>query len=274
MKKLVSLLLVCGFILAGCGSSNNEDDKTIVVGASASPHSEILKQVKEDLKEEGYTLEIKVFDDYVVPNTAVQDGELDANYFQHKPYLEQFNIDNKTTLVSVGPIHYEPLGLYSDTATATNQNFSLADVQEGAKIAVPDDGTNQARALFLLEAHGIIKIKKGVGLKATELDVVENPKNVEILPMEAQAIAPSLDSLDFAVINGNYALTNKVENKLICTEQLDSSEGLKTYANVLAVKEGNEKTDKTKALLKALKSQKVKDYIQSTYGDLVISAFD
>lgn len=273
MKKLVSLLIIFTFILGGCGSSD-ESEKTIVVGASASPHAEILKQINEALKEEGYTLEIKVFDDYIVPNTAVQDEELDANYFQHKPYLTQFNEDNDTRLVSVGAIHYEPLGLYSNDTTKTNQAFTVADVKEGSTFLVPDDGTNQARALYLLEAHGIIKLKEGIGLKATELDIVENPKNVKVLPMEAQAIAPALDSTDYAVINGNYALTNKVENKLICTEQAESSDGLKTYANVLVVKEGNEDSEKTKALLKALKSTTVKDYIQKTYGDLVAPAFD
>lgn len=275
MKKLFSLLLAVA-LLAGvtaCGSSSNEDDKKIIVGASSSPHAEILEACKDQLKKAGYELEIKEFDDYVVPNDSLESGELDANYFQHLPYLKQFNEDKGTHLTSVAAIHFEPLGIYSNEATSKNDEFGVNDVKEGAKIAVPDDATNEARALQLLAAHGVITLKEGVGLKATKTDITENPKNVEIVEIEAANIPASLSDLDFAVINGNYALSGKVTENVITTESKDS-EGAKEFANVLAVKKGNEKTKKTKALIKALTSKETKAFIEEKFGDLVIPVFE
>ena len=275
MKKLFSLVLAAALLtgVAACGDSSNKDDKKIIVGASTSPHAEILKACEEQLKEDGYELEIKEFDDYIIPNEALESGELDANYFQHLPYLKQFNEDKGTHLTSVAAIHFEPLGVYSKNATSKNENFGINDVNENAKIAVPDDPTNEARALQLLAAHGVLTLKEGVGLKATKADITENPKNVEIIEMEAANIPAGLSDLDFAVINGNYALSGKVTKNVICTES-KTSEGAKEFANVLAVKKGNEKTKKTKALIKALTSAKTKAYIEEKFGDLVIPVFE
>ena len=211
MKKIVAsvLALALAASLAACGSSTassaasseaaSAETTVLKVGASPSPHAEILEQVKPILAEQGIDLQITEFDDYVMPNTAVEDGSLDANYFQHLPYLEDFNAKNGTHLASVGVIHYEPMGLYP------GKSSDLANIPDGAKIGIPGDNTNGARALLLLEAQGVLKLKEGVGLEATELDIEENPHNVEIVPMEAANLPASLPDLDFAVINGNYA---------------------------------------------------------------------
>lgn len=277
MKKLIAVLSVCGLLLAGCGSNDSaSDDKTIVVGASAVPHAEILESIKDDLKEQGYTLEIKVYDDYIQPNLAVDNGEIDANYFQHEPYLLQFNEDNGTEVVSVAKIHFEPIGLYSEGTTKPNPNFSVADVKEGAIIVVPDDPTNEARALQLLAEHGVITIKDGVGLEATKADIVENPKNVEIREVKAEGVAAMLPDVDYAVINGNYVLTNDLEDKLIVAENTENEtikDYVNEYANIIAVKEGHEDDEKIQALIKAITSEKTKQFIKDTYGDLVIAVF-
>ncbi|TDW24710.1 D-methionine transport system substrate-binding protein [Breznakia blatticola] len=278
MKKIIASLIVGLLVLTGCGGSDDSagaDDKLekITVAASATPHAEILEEVKEDLKEAGYELEVKVFDDYILPNTVVDDGEIDANFFQHEPYLISFNEDNGTDLVAVANIHIEPLGIYAKDNEKTNSDFSVADVKEGAVITIPNDPSNEYRALLLLQEKGIIKIKDSNNLKSTVVDIVENPKNVEIKEVEAAGIPATLPDVDYAVINGNYALTNKVEDKLIVAETKDSKGALK-YANILAVKKGNEDSAKTKALIKALHTEKVKTFIEETFGDLVIPAFD
>ena len=270
MKKITAIILTLVLaltLLAGCGNKTG-DDKTIVVAASPTPHAEILEIAKQELEKEGYTLVIKKFNDYVVPNTATEDGEVDANYFQHQPYLTTFNAEQGTHLVSVASIHYEPFGIY-----AGNKN-SIADLADGDKIAIPNDGSNRARALLLLEAQGIIKLKDGVGVEATALDIESYAVEVEIIEMEAAQIANVRDSVALAVINGNYALSAGLNagKDAIATEDA-ASVAAQTYANILVVKEGNEESEKIQALVKALTSQAVKDYINSTYEGAVVPIF-
>ena len=267
MKKTVSILLalvLCVGILAGCGSKKAEE-KTITVAASPTPHAEILKVAADVLAKDGWTLQVTEYADYVVPNNVVEDGEIDANYFQHQPYLDTFNAENGTHLVSVAAIHYEPFGIHAATKSA------IADLADGDKIAIPNDGSNRARALLLLEANGIITLKEGVGMEATALDIVENPKNVEIVEMEAAQIAGVRDSVALAVINGNYALNAglSVGKDAIAAED-PNSVSAQTYANVIVVKEGNENSAKTQALVKALESAEVTKYINDTYDGAVV----
>lgn len=269
MKKITAIFLT--FVLAlglfaGCG--NQSDENTIVIAASPTPHAEILEIAKQELEKEGYTLVIKTFNDYVVPNTATEDGEVDANYFQHQPYLTTFNAEQGTHLVSVAAIHYEPFGIYPGSKKA------ISDLASGDKIAIPNDGSNRARALLLLEAQGIIRLKEGVGVEATVLDIVENKLNLEIVEMEAAQIANVRDSVALAVINGNYALAAGLNagKDAIATEDA-ASVAAQTYANILVVKEGNENSEKIQALIKALTSQAVKDFISSTYEGAVVPIF-
>jgi len=266
MKRILALTLILVLalgILAGCSAGGNE--KTITVAASPTPHAEILKIAKEELAKDGWTLVIKEFSDYVQPNTATEDGDVDANYFQHKPYLDTFNGENGTHLVSVAAIHYEPFGIYPGSKQALNE---LAD---GDQISIPNDGSNRARALILLETQGLIKLKEGAGMEATVLDIVENPKNLKIVEMEAAQLPGTRDSVAFAVINGNYALGAglNVGKDALASEDA-ASVSATTYANILCVKEGNEQTEKTKALIKALSSQAVKNYIEKTYTGAVV----
>ena len=198
---------------------------TIKVGATPAPHAEILEIVKDNLQEKGYNLEIVEYNDYILPNNAVQDGELDANFFQHTPYLEDFNAQNGTTLVDVATIHFEPFGLYA------GKTASLEELQEGAKVAVPNDTTNEARALLLLEAQGLIKLKEGVGISATKIDIVENPLNLEIVELEAAQIARTLPDVDIAAINGNYAVDAGLKlSDALAVEAADSL-AAQTYGN-------------------------------------------
>jgi len=269
MKKTVSIILVlalCLCALAGCGKK--ADDKTITVAASPTPHAEILKIAADILAKEGYTLEITEYSDYVVPNNVVEDGEIDANYFQHQPYLDTFNAENGTHLVSIAPIHYEPFGIYAGTKSA------IADLADGDKIAIPNDGSNRARALFLLEAQGIISVDPNAGMEATVLDITENALNLEIVEMEAAQIAGVRDSVALAVINGNYALAAGLNagTDAIATED-PNSVSAQTYANIIVVKEGNENNEKIQALVKALQSPEVKAFIEETYEGAVVAIF-
>lgn len=270
MKKIFSLILtgiLSVSILASCGANSN-DGKTITVGASITPHAEILEVAKDVLKEDGYTLKIKELDDYVIPNTATQSGDLDANYFQHKPYLDNFNKENKTELVSVGAIHYEPFGIYA------GKTKSIKDLKDGAKIAIPNDGTNEARALLLLEAQGLIKLKESAGFTATVLDIKDNPKNLKIEELNAAQIARVLPDVDLAVINGNYALqANLNASKDALAIEDKNSKSAKEYANILVVKKGNENSDSIKALKNALQSEKVKKFINDKYEGAVVPIF-
>lgn len=268
MKKIVALVLALVLaVLTLTGCSSKADDKTIKVGASVAPHAEILEVAKEILAKEGYTLEIVEYNDYVLPNTATEDGELDANYFQHQPYLTNFNEENGTHLVSVASIHYEPFGIYAGKVS------SLADVKEGATIAIPNDGTNEARALYLLEAQGLITLSKDVGFTATVLDIAENPLNLDIKELDAAQLVRALADVDVAVINGNYAIEGglKVADALAVEDA--SSESAQTYANILVVKEGNENLEKIQALAKALQSDEVRTFINDTYDGAVVPLF-
>ena len=268
MKKLLAVVLTGAFVvsaLAGCGKSTSADDKVIKVAASATPHAEILEQAKPLLEAKGYDLQVTVFDDYVQPNEVVERGDFDANYFQHIPYLESFNEEKGTHLVNAGGIHYEPFGIYPGTKA------SLDELADGDSIAVPNDTTNEARALLLLQDNGIITLKEGAGLTATKNDIVENPYNVDIVELEAAQVPRVKDEVAFMVLNGNYALEAgfSVAKDAIAYEKADS-EAAKTYVNVIAVKEGNENSDKIKALVEVLTSQEIKDYINNTYDGAVI----
>ena len=275
MKKKIWALALAGVLvvgaLTGCGSSKSEssekktDDKKITVAASATPHAEILEEAKTLLKDKGYELEVKVFDDYVQPNNVVESGEFDANYFQHVPYLEQFNEEKGTHLVVAGKIHYEPFGIYPGTKK------DLKDIAKGDKIAVPNDTTNEARALLLLQDNGIIKLKDGAGIKATVNDIEENPNNIEIVELEAAQVPRVVNEVAYVVLNGNYALeANYTVKKDALAYEKSDSEAAKTYVNVIAVKEGNENSEKIKALVDVLKSDSIKKFIAEKYDGAVI----
>lgn len=269
IKKVTTVLAttaVLGTILAGCGGQEAEP-AVIKVGATPAPHAEILEAIKDDLLEAGYQLEIVEYNDYVLPNTAVQDGELDANYFQHQPYLDNFNAENGTTLVSVANVHFEPFGLYA------GKTASLDDLQEGATVAVPNDTTNEARALLLLEAQGLIKLKEGAGITATKIDIVENPLNLDIVELEAAQIARTLQDVDIAAINGNYAVDAGLSLKDALAVESAESLAAQTYGNVVVVKEGNEEDEKIKALVEAILSEEVKTYINDNYDGAVVPVF-
>ena len=293
MKKLLSALLAGALAvsLAACGASASVSESaapadsgaaaastaetgsdlsgtTIKVAASPTPHAETLKVAKDILAEQGITLEIIEFSDYVQPNMVTENGEVDANYFQHQQYLDSFNEENGTHLVSVGDIHYEPFGIYP------GKSSSLDAIADGAVIAVPNDTTNEARALQLLAAQGIIEVREDAGLTATVNDITANPHNVEIEELEAAQLPRTLADVDYAVINGNYALEAgfTAGEDALATEDA-ASEAAQTYANVLVVKEGRESDPAIQALLAALQSQDVKDYIDATYNGAVVALF-
>ncbi|MGI6668294.1 MAG: MetQ/NlpA family ABC transporter substrate-binding protein [Acetivibrionales bacterium] len=272
MKKIVLAILVSALLLgsfAGCsGGKTKAGDTTLVVGASVTPHAEILAEAKEILAKKGIELKVVEFTDYVQPNLNVENGNLDANYFQHKPYLDQFNKDNGTNLVSVASIHYEPLGIYA------GRTGSFDKLPDGAVISVPNDVTNEARALMLLEAQGLIKLKEGAGLSATVLDIAENPKNLVIKELEAAQLALSLQDVDMAVINGNYAIQAGLNagTDALAIEEKDSA-AAQTYANIICVKEGNENNPAILELIKALQGDEVKKFIENKYSGAVVPIF-
>ena len=236
----------------------------IKIGATPSPHAEILEAAKDALKKKGVEIEIVTYNDYVQPNIATDEGQIDANYFQHQPYLDDFNKENNTHVVSVGKIHYEPFGIYA------GKSKDLKNIQDGAKIAVPNDTTNEARALLLLEANGIIKLKDGAGLTATTQDIVENPHNVEIYEVEAAQIPRSLDSVDFACMNGNFAIqANYKPSEALAAEKSDS-EAAQTYANIIAVAEKNKDAAWAKTLVEVLTSKEIQDFINKKYEGGVV----
>jgi len=266
MKKLLVVLLVLSLciVAVGCGggdAASEEETTKLVVGATPVPHAEILEFIKPILAEKGIELEIKEFTDYVQPNQALYDGELDANYFQHLPYLEQFNADNNMDLTYTVSVHFEPMGLFSKSIT------SLDQIENGAKIGVPNDPTNEARALLLLQDNGLLKLKDGVELKATKIDIVENPKNLEIVEMEAAQLATSLPDMTAAVINGNYALDAGLAiSDAIVSEGKDSI-AAKTFGNILAVRAGDEDRPEIKALSEVLNSDEVRTFIEEEYAE-------
>ncbi len=279
VKKL-GVVAVAGalaaFGLAGCTSGGDSsassaagttEDTVITVGASPTPHAQILAAVSDQLAEDGYTLNVVEYNDYVLPNTALESGELDANYFQHITYLNDFNAENGTHLVDAAGIHFEPFGLYA------GKTASIDALADGATIAVPNDTTNEARALLLLEQEGLIKLKEGAGLSATVVDIAENPKNLNIQEVEAAQLPRVLNDVDMAAINGNYALEAGLSVADAIATESDEGEAAKAYVNVIAVKEGTEDSDKIKALVKALQSDAVKAYIDDTYNGAVVALF-
>ena len=279
-KFIISLILslsIVGGLLAGCGSNaaagkkadtdSAQELEVIKVGASITPHAEILRSVSDELEKQGYKLEVVEYNDYIIPNTALESGELDANYIQHLPYLEDFNKENGTDIVSVADIHYEPFGIYA------GKSDSLENLKEGAVIAVPNDTTNEARALLLLQDQGLIKLKENAGLTATVKDIAENPKNFEIKELEAAQVPKALQDVDVAAINTNYALEANLKlSDALASEGADSL-AAKTYANIIAVKEGNENAEKIKALIDAVKSEQVKKFIEDKYDGAVVPIF-
>ena len=292
MKKLLALtlaLVLClGLAACGGGTSTSTDTNadtssdadtngdaaatgetiTLTVGATPNPHAEILAQVKDDLAAQGIDLVVKEYSDYVVPNTAVEEGDLDANYFQHTPYMEQFNEENGTHLVSVAKIHYEPMGIYPGTAK------TLDELKDGDTIAVPNDVTNEARALQLLAAQGIIELKADAGLNATPNDITSNPKNIQFKELEAAMLPQTVSEVALSVINSNFAMEGGMNpaTDALASEDADS-EAAQTFANIVAVKEGHENDPAIQALVKALQSDKVKEYIEKTYSGAVVAVF-
>jgi D-methionine transport system substrate-binding protein len=242
-----------------------ESKGTITVAASATPHAEILEKAQPILAEQGWDLQVTVFDDYVQPNLVVESGEFDANYFQHIPYLNEFNEEQGTHLVNAGGIHYEPFGIYPGTES------DLANISDGATIAVPNDTTNEARALLLLQDNGLITLNDGVGLTATVNDIADNPHNLNIQELEAAQVSRVKDEVAFVVLNGNYALEAgfSVKNDAVAYEKSDS-EAAQTYVNVIAVEEGNEESEKIKALVDVLKSDEIVNFINENYDGAVV----
>ncbi len=287
MKKVLALILTAALmtgILTACGGSGETAETTettettekteetqtgelqvITVAATAVPHAEILEAAKPILAEQGYDLQVTVFDDYVQPNNVVESGEIDANYFQHIPYLESFNEEQGTHLVNAGGIHYEPFGIYAGTES------DLANISDGATIAVPNDTTNEARALLLLQDNGLITLNEDAGINATIIDITENPHNIEFVELEAAQVSKVLSEVSFAVINGNYALDAglNAQTDALATETSDSL-AAQTYVNVIAVKEGNENNDAVKALVDVLKSDEIRKFIEETYQGAVV----
>ncbi len=263
MKKIIAVILslVLALSLAACsGSSEN----VIKVGATPAPHAEILEQVKQALADQGYTLQIVEYGDYVLPNDALENGELDANYFQHITYMNGFNAEHGTHLVSIAAIHYEPFGIYA------GKTASLDALADGAVIGVPNDATNEARALLLLEQEGLIKLKEGVGIDATKEDILENPHNYDIKELDADKLTAALPDVDIAVINGNFAIDAGLKISQALAVEASDGAAAEAYANIIAVKEGNENDPKVLALVEALKSAAVKSYIEENYSGAVV----
>ena len=299
LLAVVSAAVLAAGVLAGCGSSKTADTaassaaaatsaateadaaataaateaakdgagEKITVAASVTPHAEILAKAKEILAGQGYDLEVKEFEDYVQPNNVVESGEFDANYFQHVNYLNSFNEENGThlTIAENGKIHYEPFGIYGGTKK------SLDEVADGDAIAVPNDTTNEARALLLLQQEGLIKLKDGAGITATVNDIAENPHNLKIVEIEAAQVSKQLPDVAYAVINGNYAMQAglSVEKDALAVESADG-DAIQQYVNIIAVKEGNESLPKIKALTGVLHSDEIKQFINDTYKGSVV----
>ena len=273
MKKFFAILLtgVLTLGLAACGGSEPATDEaadgavTLKIGATPTPHAEILTAAQEELAALGVTLEIVEFTDYVQPNLATDSGDLDANFFQHTPYLDQFNVDQGTELVSIGTVHYEPMGIFAGTAK------SLDEITEGAKIGIPNDGTNGGRALLLLEANGLIKLNPEAGISATKLDIIENPLNLEIIDMEAAQLPMSLGDLSVAVINGNFAMQHDLAVADALAIEAADSLAAETYGNIVAVKAGNEEAPGMAELMQVLQGEAIAEFIANTYGGAVVS---
>lgn len=281
MKKLLALTmaLVLCLGLAACGGDTTEETTdtqessgetvTLRVGATPAPHQEILEQVVDDLAAQGITLEIVPYNDYVAPNTAVEEGVDDANFFQHITYMEQdFNQSRGYHLVNAGTIHYEPMGIYA------GKSDSLENVPDGAVIAIPNDATNEGRALLLLQDLGLLTLKEDAGLEATPNDIAENPHNLQFKELEAAMLPQTIDEVDFSVINSNYALDAGLNPTTDALGMEDTeSDAAQAYANIIAVKEGNENNEAIKALVAALQSDEIREFIETTYNGSVVPMF-
>ena len=265
---LTATLAGCAKSSAGAQSSGTSSSLPVItVGASPTPHAEILEYVKPQLKAKGYDLKIVTYEDYVQPNKALTDKTLAANYFQHQPYLDDYNQKNGTELVSAGAIHYEPLGIYP------GKTKSLAELKDGATIALPNDTTNEARALLLLEANSLIKVDASKGLSATVKDITAHPKNLKFSELDAAQIGRSLQDVDLGVLNGNYAIDAGLSvTKDALAKEDANSVAAKTYANIIAVRKGDENKPAIKALVEVLKSQQTKDWINQKYQGAVVPA--
>ena len=281
MRRPVNILLtvaliVMTFVLTACQSNQVQDSEkdndsgekpkevVLKVGASPEPHARMLELVKDDLKKEGITLEIQEFSDYVQPNLALDGKQLDANFFQHLPYLESFNKENNLDLVSLGSVHLEPMGVYSEKID------KIQDLKEGSNVTIPNDATNGARALLILEKAGLIKLKEDAGFNATEKDIVENPKKLKFQPLDAAALPRTLKDVDISVINGNFALQASLDP---LKDALVLEENSSPYGNIIAIRKGEEDRPELKALLKALQSDEIKKYIEDEFKGGVIPAF-
>ena len=274
-NRLFSVVLITTLlagVLTGCGNTQSTSDNkttdssqvTLKVGASLTPHSEILEQAKPILAKQGVNLEIIKIEDTVTPNTGLVEKSLDANFFQHQPYLDDFNKENKTDLVSAGAVHYEPFGIY---AGKVKELFALPD---GATVAVPNNVTNEARALLLLEQEGLLKLKEGVDIKATVNDIVENKKNIKFKEIAPEQLVRALPDVDVAVINGNYAIEGGLHVKDALAVESDQSVAAKTYANIIAVRKEDKDSDAIKKLVAVLQSDEIKKYINDTYDGAVV----
>ena len=290
MKKIIALALcavLCLGLLAGCGEepapstesapasdpagepSASGELEQIVVGATSTPHAEVLEAVRGELETLGYDLKIEIFNDYVLPNTSLADGSLDANYFQHGPYLENFNAERGTDLVNAAAIHYEPMGIYPGSKS------TLDELAEGDTIAIPNDGSNETRALLILQDLGYITLTEGINASsvATVLDIVDNPMNLEILEMNAENIPHSLPDVAFGIINGNYALQAGLTGNDALASEDAQSDAAQTYANIVACRNGDESSEKIQALITALTSETCREFIESTYDGAVVPIF-
>ena len=291
MKKFLALALcaiLCLGLLAGCGTESSEPTEapaegsetpaegtpsgeleTITVGATAVPHAEILEAVRGELETLGYELKVEIFNDYILPNTSLDDGSLDANYFQHGPYLENFNAERGTDLVNAAAIHYEPMGIYPGSKT------TLDELAEGDTIAIPNDGSNETCALLILQDLGYITLTEGINASsvATVLDIVDNPMNLEILEMNAENIPHSLPDVAFGIINGNYALQAGLTGNDALASEDAQSDAAQTYANIVACRNGDESSEKIQALITALTSETCREFIESTYDGAVVPIF-
>ncbi|MCQ2520795.1 MAG: MetQ/NlpA family ABC transporter substrate-binding protein [Lachnospiraceae bacterium] len=267
-KKILALLLAATTIFAttACGNAGGSKatDSKITIAASITPHSELLEQVKPILSEEGITLDIIVTDDPVIPNTSLQEGSIDANFFQHQPYLDQFNEENGTDFVSIGATHYEPFAVYSQKIT------SLSDLPDGAKIAVPNNVANEARALLLLEQEGVITLKEGAGITATVTDIADNPKNITIIEIDPQQLVNSLPDVDAAVINGNYALAGGLSIKDSLAQEASDSLAAQTYKNIVVTSSDKANDPNLLKLIEALQSEEIQQYINDNYNGAVV----
>ncbi|MDR0914611.1 MAG: MetQ/NlpA family ABC transporter substrate-binding protein [Oscillospiraceae bacterium] len=273
-KKIITLAFIALFAitaLAGCGNTadsgntNSESETvTLKVGASITPHSEILEQAKPILAEQGVNLEIVQIEDSVTPNTGLAEGSLDANFFQHQPYLNDFNSENGTDLVSVGAVHYEPFGIYAGKTT------KLSDLPDGATVAVPNNTTNEARALLLLQQEGIITLKEGADIRATIQDIAENPKNLQFTEIAPEQLVNALPDVEIAVINGNYAIEGGLKVKDALAVESDQGVAAKTYENILVVQKKDENNAAVKKLIDVLQSDTIRSFIEETYGGAVV----